>query len=439
MNTCSSDLYEKEEICMRIKLKNIAKIIEADINMNGISIIAGNNNIGKSTILKSIYVAVNTFRNSNEKILNEHKRSLYSIILRFDQYFDDNGYEYLPRALLFDFYQEISENIIFLSESKDRFLEIKKCFHKTLANYESFLQNEGIYSDKFLNPLYDKMEEVFKRSKETMLKFIGDKYIMSTFNNQINFMSDISLASIEIHSVNGDNVIKIRDHKIEKMTFNSVNEPDAIYLPTFSILDMVNRNNRSHIGMLYSPEEVIRSYLQDISNSNRTFEEYIEIESNMKTVKEILDDVVNGNLRMNNNGSIIYDDNDLDISVSMGNVASGIKNFLLIKKLVENGFLRKNSILLIDEPETNLHPDWQLMFAEILVLMYKNMGVVSVVNSHSPYFIRALEVMMADYGIKDKGNFYLMKETEKNRYITENVTKNTESIYEILYKPLENL
>ncbi len=64
---------------------------------------------------------------------------------------------------------------------------------------------------------------------------------------------------------------------------------------------------------------------------------------------------------------------------------------------------------------------------------------MSVVNSHSPYFIRALEVMMANYGIKDKGSFYLMKETMKNRYISENVTKNTDRIYELLYKPLENL
>lgn len=167
---------------------------------------------------------------------------------------------------------------------------------------------------------------------------------------------------------------------------------------------------------------------------------YTEIESNMKTVKEILDDVVNGNLRMNNYGiNIMYDDNDLDISVRLENVASGIKNFVLIKELVGNGFLKKNGILLTDEPETNLHPEWQLKFAEILVLMYKNMGVVSVVNSHSPYFIRALEVAMANHGIKDKGNFYLMKEAKKNRYVTDDVTKNTERIYETLYKPIENL
>lgn len=438
MNAYSLVFYEKEEICMRIKLKNIAKVIEADINMNGISIIAGNNNTGKSTILKSIYVAVNTFRNTNEKILNEHKRSLYPIIMKFDQYFDNNGYEYLDAQLLVDFYDALCENIILLVESKNRFSEIRRCFHESLANYVEIMQDEYIYSDEFFNPLFDKIDEVFNRPKEVMLKFIGEKYIRSTFSNQINFASDISLASIEIHSVNGDHVIEFKDHKIEKITANSVNEPDAIYLPTFSILDMINRNYR-RFAQTSSPEADIHHYLRNISNLDRTFEEYTEIENNIKTVKEILDDVVNGNIKMSNNGNIMYNDDDLDISVSLVNVASGIKNFLLIKKLVENGFLKKNGILLIDEPETNLHPEWHLKFAEILVLLYKNMGVVSVVNSHSPYFIRALEVMMANYGVKDKGNFYLMKEKMKNRYVAEDVTKNTERIYETLYRPLEIL
>lgn len=423
---------------MEIKLKNIAKIMEADIDINGISIIAGNNNIGKSTILKSIYVAVNTFRNSNQKILDEHKRSLYSVIQRFDQYFDDRKYEYVSHKFLMDFYELLSKDISSLLENENRFSEIKKCFHKTLANYEVFLQDEVICSDEFLIPLYDKIDAIFKRPREIMMKFIGDRYIIGTFNKQINFASDISSASIEIHSVNGNNIIEIKDNKIENLTLNSINEPDAIYLPTFSVLDMIN-NNYNYRGMSYSPEGDILRYLRNISNPDSTFEEYTEIESNMETVKEILEDVVNGNLRMSNNGSILYDDNDLNISVNLENVASGIKNFLLIKKLVENGFLKKNSILLMDEPETNLHPEWHLKFAEILVLMYKNMGVVSVVNSHSPYFIRALEVMMANYGIKDKGSFYLVKEKMKNRYIAENVTKNTESIYETLYKPLENL
>ena len=37
---------------MKLRIKNFAKISEADIDIDGITIIAGNNNTGKSTIGK---------------------------------------------------------------------------------------------------------------------------------------------------------------------------------------------------------------------------------------------------------------------------------------------------------------------------------------------------------------------------------------------------
>ena len=37
---------------MELKIRNFAKILEADIEIDGITIIAGNNNLGKSTIGK---------------------------------------------------------------------------------------------------------------------------------------------------------------------------------------------------------------------------------------------------------------------------------------------------------------------------------------------------------------------------------------------------
>ena len=44
----------KGELHMNIKLQNTAKIIEADIGLDGISVISGLNNTGKSTILKRL-------------------------------------------------------------------------------------------------------------------------------------------------------------------------------------------------------------------------------------------------------------------------------------------------------------------------------------------------------------------------------------------------
>ena len=123
----------------------------------------------------------------------------------------------------------------------------------------------------------------------------------------------------------------------------------------------------------------------------------------------------------------------------MSNVASGMKTFLVIQKLVENGYLKKNGILLIDEPETNLHPEWHLKFAEIIVLMYKYMGIFTVANSHSPYFIRAIEVKLADYGMKENGNFYLMEKMDNGRCYLKNVTDRTNELYQRLYMPLQYL
>ena len=40
---------------MRITLKNIAKVKTADIDIKGITVIAGDNNTGKSNIGKALY------------------------------------------------------------------------------------------------------------------------------------------------------------------------------------------------------------------------------------------------------------------------------------------------------------------------------------------------------------------------------------------------
>ncbi len=44
---------------MRLTIKNIGKIDEADIELNGITVIAGENNTGKSTVGKTLFCVLN--------------------------------------------------------------------------------------------------------------------------------------------------------------------------------------------------------------------------------------------------------------------------------------------------------------------------------------------------------------------------------------------
>lgn len=428
------------EIQMKIKIKNVAKILDAEIVSNGITVIAGLNNTGKSTILKSFYATENIFRNSNMKVAKERKKSLNVIINKCESYFDEKGYEKLPKDLLDDFYHLLSKNMNKLVDNPEDFDYFKELFDSILIKYADNIHDNLIYTEEFLTPIYDKVKTVFVRPKEDYMKYIGEKYIRSTFDNQLNNAQNLSEASIRIESENNENYIYVIDNKIVKMSYGFIDKPDVIYLPAYNMLDCLKSNIRMFLASNYSAEQQIFEYLYTRPFQNESsYEEYSEIEDNIKIIKDILQEAIHGNLKKSISGELSYEDNEIDAMINIKNVASGIKNFLIIQSLVEHGKLKRNSVLLIDEPETNLHPEWHIVFAEILVLMYKNMGVISIVNSHSPYFIRALEVKMADYGIKDKGTYYLMEKNDMNGYVVQDVTNETDKIYKKLYKPLEYL
>ena len=128
-----------ERIKMQILIKNVAKILKAELDVGGVTVIAGYNNMGKSTVLKSIYVVLNTFRNSTNKIVSTRKESIYSYLLKSENYFDQNGCENIPRELLFDFAHGIGQHIEeFNAMGKDNYELFKKIFFQSLVMYEHF-------------------------------------------------------------------------------------------------------------------------------------------------------------------------------------------------------------------------------------------------------------------------------------------------------------
>ena len=58
---------------MKLTIKNFARIKEAEINIDGITIIAGENNTGKTTVGKVLFSCFNSLSNIEEKILSDSK------------------------------------------------------------------------------------------------------------------------------------------------------------------------------------------------------------------------------------------------------------------------------------------------------------------------------------------------------------------------------
>ena len=102
--------------------------------------------------------------------------------------------------------------------------------------------------------------------------------------------------------------------------------------------------------------------------------------------------------------------------------------------LIEKGFIEKDTVLVLDEPEVHLHPKWQLEYARVIIELVKN-GVKVVVATHSPYMVEMLEVLSLKEDIDT--DFYVPKEL--NDYIEFKNLKcgDLQSIYQLLSEPYE--
>lgn len=73
---------------MKLRLHNICAIKEAEVKIDGLTVIAGENNAGKSTIGKMLYTLVKTLNNYNEDIFTHIYFDFEEIIIECQRYID---------------------------------------------------------------------------------------------------------------------------------------------------------------------------------------------------------------------------------------------------------------------------------------------------------------------------------------------------------------
>lgn len=66
------------------------------------------------------------------------------------------------------------------------------------------------------------------------------------------------------------------------------------------------------------------------------------------------------------------------------------------KETEEGGYKKSKHVICIEEPEVHLHPKYQSMLAEMFVEAYQKYNIHFIIETHSEYLIRKLQVMVAD-------------------------------------------
>lgn len=419
---------------MNISIRNVARVKKAQIDIDGITVVAGLNGTGKTTISKGIYASINAYKSLPERIVQSRRDSIHNVlmqILRKNEELAQN-FEYID--LVSDFYAELTDKRI-IEWINDHDMVLLKEFMKN-----RFVTIKEVGEEE-VEEMVIAISKILLRSDSEYTKFLVDSYFNRVFKQQINCFKGSDQAEIEVRISDRKFFSQFVNHQLVDHTYGLSCEKKAIYIESHNILDLSNLSRRMPVRQIYPTIATadLFKYLRIDKRFETIYEEYADTKELEHIIDIIIDQVTHGKLNVDESGNFQFQDSITNHSVNIANLSAGLKIFAVLQRLLENGTCKKGDILLIDEPEVNLHPEWQVIFAEILVLLQKKIGLVIYVNTHSPYFVRAIEVKMAEYEIADKGKFYLMQECEDGLCESKDVTKETEQIYSLLYKPLEEL
>lgn len=165
---------------MKLSIRNFAKILRADIEIDGITIIAGNNNIGKSTIGKTLDAVFNATYNIDEKMNNARIDSL-SHMLRNE--IEQNRYKHDLRFRHYTMrtYSEFAK-VLLECESAER--------EEICRKYEERMIPQSDDESDFVEKVIGYLEENKKISDEVFSRTIYTNYFEESFHGEINSLYD---------------------------------------------------------------------------------------------------------------------------------------------------------------------------------------------------------------------------------------------------------
>ena len=122
---------------------------------------------------------------------------------------------------------------------------------------------------------------------------------------------------------------------------------------------------------------------------NASLPETRKIPINMSVILDKISDVIDGIVLYENDNFYIIkrDGHKIDFTLE----AEGFRKLGLLWKLIRNGLLEKDSILLWDEPEANLNPELYPLVADVLLELQEN-GVQIFAATQSYNFAKYLEI-----------------------------------------------
>ena len=368
---------------VRIKNFTVFKDCYTDFS-KGVNIFIGENGTGKTHLLKAIYCLNESFY---EKVgNNKYKMSVDKLHYPFNHPFN------LLNKLK---YNKIKDNI------KDKEAELHE-YIKQFNLLEDKEEKKGLKID-----IVNKFNEYFNFITGWEIEF--NNVIIKLLNNNTK-IKDNMIFSNNIFYIYDKNNIKDNESLFDDNEY-TFKYKKITYIPCKDILT----NSKGFISLYNKREVSFESVYYDILN--KAFVPQLrELDPCLEDITKKIENAIGGIVIQKDEVFFIKYKDFGEVQFTM--VAEGHKKLALLWLLIKNGEIDKDTILLFDEPESNLNPKLTRVLVEIL-LSLSRLGVQIFLATH--FIIEDFELQRKEndkikfhsfYFDEDKNNGVLIESSE---------------------------
>ncbi|MGZ0025183.1 AAA family ATPase [Stenotrophomonas sp. S4] len=386
---------------MKLTLERVGVIKRASIELRGLTVLAGENDTGKSTIGKAVFAlvqALSTFPIALAKSNSTRLRREIDLV-----YFDlrrrlDVSEMPAIRSLFSKLRARPTEALSISAADMERLLrpdvgdgvateEVEASLHRIAVSWSRIekIQREFERDTTDSGAIGRMIHKALSAEFSGRIQSSGVEPARISIEDGATEILSMDLVDEKVLSFRGGEPIGFRDVTL-------VEGPSIIqYYPLVSGYDGLSSNSRGAI-----PYHVV-----DLANKLRRGRGGIRIDADdLAGLCDVFD------------GEMTYDDDKDGFYLRRGtmkippvNVASGIKALSIIEILYKGDYVAEDALLVLDEPETNLHPSWQIAYAKAICALV-DAGVKVLVTTHSPYMLEALREYS---GQNSNAKFYMSR------------------------------
>ena len=434
-------------------IRDYHAIKEAEIKLDGITVLSGINGCGKSTLSRWLYYLINGAKGFEIYLFDEYKNKIGNILSRM-QFACADLERYIRKDDLLD-----KTSLYKLIQIINEFGFVKNIRNVKIDTIEDLFLEALHVTKNFLTEAMS-IDLPYTR-KARILNYLNIDVEDKDFNQAIEYFVEQNTRLI--NKLSSQLKKDIQEREIKKF-FDLINENFEIQndIPSFIQLeeDGVDIIEKDHISTLFNlqqavyidtpmavemgdTENILWKALRDIMINEKQIDEFqLKEKKLMLRVKGILEGetvLEKGDLFKTN--SLRYISKDKKVNILLKDAATGFKTFSYLQRLLENGLLNDETLLMIDEPEAHLHPQWIVEFARLLVLLNKELGLKIMIASHNPDMVAAIHDIANKEGVLENTNFYVAQPVnqESHQYIFKDLGHEVGEIFESFNIALDNI